>query len=189
MFGANSSMILTYFGRESENLIEFDMESPNFGRYKNIADSHVNGVELEWRLAWDRWSLDMSGTYLDAVNDTPDDSGAVRFEGKRLPNRPEWAGSARLTRSFDRGSAYVEIQYTGENYGDSSEKTFFDARTVWNAGIKYSFSPRARLFIGVDDIFDTAKDWKLRPVENGPTRILWYPTEGRYFYATFEYLF
>ena len=55
--------------------------------------------------------------------------------------------------------------------------------------MKYSLSPRARLVVGVDDIFDSAGDWKLRPVQNGPTRMLWYPTEGRYFYATLEYIF
>jgi outer membrane cobalamin receptor len=189
MFGADSAVTLSYFGRESENLIEFDMESPNFGRYKNIADSRVKGVELEWRLVRGMWDLSMSGTWMDAVNDTPDDTGAVRFEGKKLPNRPEWAGTARLTRNFNWGSAYAEAQHTGENYGDSSEKTFFDARTVWNAGVKWSVSPHTKLFVGVDDIFDTADEWKLRPAGNGPTRMLWYPTEGRYFYATLEYSF
>jgi outer membrane receptor protein involved in Fe transport len=135
------------------------------------------------------WKLAVSGTYLDAVNDTPDDPGAVRFNGKRLPNRPEWAAAARLTRRLLRGSVYVEVQYSGDNYGDASEKIFFDARTVWNAGVKYALSPSASLFLGVDDIFDQAKDWKLRAVENGPTRMLWYPTEGRYFYVTLEWNF
>jgi outer membrane cobalamin receptor len=180
---------VTYFGRESRNLIEFDMESPRFARYRNIADSHVNGLELESGVEWGAWKLTASGTWLDAVNDTPDDSGAVRFEGKRLPNRPEWAGTARLTRTFLKGSVYAEVQYSGANYGDSSEKIFFDSRTVWNAGIKYALSPAATLFFGVDDIFDQAEDWKLRAVENGPARMLWYPTEGRYFYVTLEWKF
>ncbi|MDR2175508.1 MAG: TonB-dependent receptor [Synergistaceae bacterium] len=180
---------VTCFGRESRNLIEFDMESPRFARYRNIAESHVNGVEIEGGAEWGSWKLAVSGTYLGAVNDTPDDSGAVRFEGKRLPNRPEWTGTARLTRTFSRGSAYAEVQYSGANYGDSSEKIFFDARTLWNAGIKYALSPSASLFVGVDDIFDQADDWKLRAAENGPARMLWHPTEGRYFYVTLEWKF
>lgn len=184
-----SSMILTCFDRKSENLIEFDMESPRYGRYRNIADARVRGVEMEWALAWEAWDLMMTGTYLDAVNETPDDSGAVRFEGKRLPNRPKWAASARLTRALPRGSAYAEVVYAGDNYGDSSEKIFFDARTLWNVGVKYAVGRNAKLFVGVDDLFDQADEWKLRPVGNGPTRMLWYPTEGRYFYATLEYTF
>ena len=186
---ADSNMIVTYFRRESENLIEFDMESPRFARYKNIADAHVQGVELEWTLAQDPWKLMLTGTWLDAVNDTPDDSGAVRYDGKSLPNRPEWSGTARLTRAIPNGSVYVELQYVGENYGDSSEKIFFDSRTLWNFGVKYAIGKNATLSIGVDDIFNQAEDWKLRAVGNGPTRMLWYPTEGRYFYATLEYRF
>lgn len=186
---AESSMILTWFRRESEGLIEFNMESPRYGRYENIADAHVSGLELGWDVSLRPWHLSVSGTWLDAMNDTPDDPGAVRHEGKRLPNRPELAATARLTRSFEKGSAYVEAQYTGDNYGDSSNKVSFGSRTVWNAGIKYALSPTMRLSVGVDDIFDQADGWKLRAVRNGPTRMLWYPTEGRTFYLTLEWQF
>ena len=60
---------------------------------------------------------------------------------------------------------------------------------MWNVGVKYALSPTMRLSVGVDDIFDQADGWKLKAVGNGPTRMLWYPTEGRTFYLTLEWQF
>ncbi|MDR2780608.1 MAG: hypothetical protein LBB28_05740 [Synergistaceae bacterium] len=42
--------------------------------------------------------------------------------------------------------------------------------------------------MGVDDVFDKAGTWRMHPASglNGPTRMLWYPIEGRSFYATLD---
>jgi outer membrane cobalamin receptor len=182
---ADASVSLSGFKRDSENLIEFNIESPRYGRYTNIAEAEVKGVELETTLGWENWSLALSGTWMEGKNMTPDDAGSVRFYGKTLPNRPEWSGTARLTRKFLKGSAFVEYQYTGENYVDSSEKVLFEARNVFNVGLKYSLSPTSQLILGVDDLFNEADGWRMRPDgQNGPTRMLWYPIEGRSFYLT-----
>jgi outer membrane receptor protein involved in Fe transport len=183
---ARSSISLSAFWRDTDDLIEFFMENRRYSRYENIAKSEVKGAELEASLDWEKWNLSLSGTWMDAVNRTPGDSGGVRFSGKRLPNRPEWSGGARLTRKFGRGSAFVEYQYIGENYVDSSEKMLFDARDVVNLGIKYDLSDTTQLTVGVDDVFNAADDWRMRPEDgvNGPTRMLWYPVEGRTYYMT-----
>ncbi|MEG1825363.1 MAG: TonB-dependent receptor [Cloacibacillus sp.] len=178
---------LTGFWRESDNLIEFDMESPAYGRYKNIAKAKVKGVELETELESELWKLTLSGTWIRGTNETPNDSGSVRYYGKTLPNRPEWSGKARLTRKFERGQLFAEVQYIGENYADSSQKVLFDARTICGAGVKYKLSPVSTIIAGVDDIFNQADDWRMRPDGlNGPVRMLWYPVEGRTFYVTLE---
>jgi outer membrane cobalamin receptor len=189
--GADSSVSVSAFWRDSKNLIEFDMENPRFGRYRNIAKAEVKGLEFEAALDWDRWNLSLTGTWLDGENRTPDDEGSVRFGGKTLPNRPEWSSSARLSRKiFDssgmgRGVVFAEYQHTGENYADSSEKVLFDARNVWNIGVKYDMSDTTQIILGVDDIFNDADGWRMRPDSlNGPVRMLWYPVEGRTFYAT-----
>jgi outer membrane receptor for ferrienterochelin and colicin len=167
------------------------MENPRFGRYRNIAKAEVKGLEFEAALGWKRWSLSLSGTWMEGENRTPNDEGSVRFNGRTLPNRPDWSASARLSRKlFDasgagEGAAFVEYRHTGENYADSSEKVLFDARNVWNVGVKYDLSDSARLILGVDDVFDDAGRWRMRPDGlNGPVRMLWYPVEGRTFYAT-----
>ncbi|MDR1472473.1 MAG: TonB-dependent receptor [Synergistaceae bacterium] len=183
---ARSNISLSAFWRDTENLIEFIMENERRSWYENIAESEVKGVELEAAFDWERWNLALSGTWMDAINKTPGDSGGVRFNGKRLPNRPEWSGNARLTRRFGRGSAFVEYQYIGENYVDSSEKVLFDARSVVNLGVKYDLSPTTQLIAGVDDVFNEADEWRMHPDDgvNGPTRMLWYPVEGRAYYMT-----
>ena len=122
---------------------------------------------------------------MEGVNKTPDDPGSVRVNGMPLPNRPEWSTPARLTRKFGKGSAFLEYQYMGDNYVDPSEKILFNARNVWNLGIKYFLSPTTQLIAGVDDIFDDADGWRMRPDGlNGPTRILLYPVEWRSYYLT-----
>jgi outer membrane receptor for ferrienterochelin and colicin len=105
-----------------------------------------------------------------------------------LPNRPEWSGSARVSRGFHRGLAFVEYQYVGENYSDPSENIVLDARNVFNIGLRYDISPSSRLTAGINDIFDDADEWRMRPEGglNGPTRMLWYPVEGRSYYMTLD---
>ena len=178
---------LTGFWRETDNLIEFDMESPAYGRYKNIAKAEVKGIELETGFRWKSWLLELTGTWMEGENKTPDDGSSVRYNGKSLPNRPEWSGTARLTKNWKNISGFGEVIYTGKNYADPSEKVIFEARAVCNAGIKYKLGDSSRLSFGVNDIFNQADDWRMRPDGyNGPTRMLWYPMEGRNYYITYE---
>ncbi|MDR2522737.1 MAG: TonB-dependent receptor [Synergistaceae bacterium] len=184
---SNVSLSLSGFLRETDNLIEFVVVNPRYGRYENVAKSEVKGVELEGKLDWKRWTFSLSSTWMDAVNRTPDDPGAVRYNGMTLPNRPEWSGTARLTRKFDWGSAFAEYQHIGENFADMSEHVLFDARNILNVGLKCDVSPTMRLVIGVNDVLDDADSWRMRPNGlGGPTRILWYPVEGRSYYLTLD---
>jgi outer membrane cobalamin receptor len=175
------------FWRDTDDLIEFFMDSPRYGRYDNIARAEVKGIEAEADIDLEKWNLAFSATWMEGINFTPD-SGSVRRHGKWLPNRPRWAGSARVTRKFSRGSAFAEYQYTGANFADTSEKILFDARGVVNIGVKYDLSPSTRLTAGVDDVFDEADSWRMHPAGglNGPTSMLWYPVEGCSFYMTLE---
>jgi outer membrane cobalamin receptor len=188
--GARATVSLSGFKRDSENLIEFGIESPRYGRYNNIAQAEVKGAEMEASLGWEKWDLALSGTWMKGKNMTPDDPGAVRFYGKTLPNRPELSGTARLTRKYGKGSAFVEYQHVGKNYADSSEKVLFDAHDVFNVGVKYALSPTTQVILGIDDVFNEADGWRMRPNgQNGPTRMLWYPVEGRTFYLTLNTVF
>jgi outer membrane receptor for ferrienterochelin and colicin len=73
---------------------------------------------------------------------------------------------------------------------DRSEKVVFDARNVWNAGVKYNFSGATALIIGVNDIFNESDDWRMYPdTLNGPTKVLNYPVEGRTYYMTLDMRF
>jgi outer membrane cobalamin receptor len=182
---ARSNISVSAFWRETDDLIEFYMQNSRYSRYHNIAHSEVKGVEASAALDWEKWNLSLSATWMDGVNKTPDDAGSVRYNGMKLPNRPDWSGTARLTRKFNRGSIFAEYQYVGENYADTSEKVLFDARNVLNLGVKYDLSSSSHLIAGVNDVFNNADGWRMRPDGyNGPTRMLWYPVEGRSYYLT-----
>ena len=186
MPGARGRFSLSGFMRDSENLIELFMRSQQFAQYGNIALAEVKGVEFEGSVDWKKWNASLSATWLEGVNKSPD-SGAIRYYGKAMPNRPKFSGTARVTRAFGWGSAFAEYQYVGENYSDMAEKMLFDERNLINLGIKYNFSPTTRLSLGVNDLFNEAEGWLLRPDGyNGPERMLWYPIEGRSFYMTLD---
>lgn len=174
---ARTTAAATVFGRRTHDLIEFEMESPRYGRHKNVSDAEAKGLELEFSAELNVWKIEASASYLNAKGD----------QNARLPNSPEWRGTARLTRNVDKGIVYLEAQYTGGNYGDAGNTIYYDSRTVLNAGFKYAISPSVKLYLGVDDLFDQANEWRLRAVGTGPTRMLWYPVEGRRFYATIEF--
>lgn len=185
--GAHANASLSGFMRRTDDLIEFFMENPRFARFHNIASAEVKGVEMEGRLDWERWALSFSATWMDAINRTPD----TRFYGMKLPNRPEWSATARLTRRFGRGSVFAEYQYIGENYADASQRVAFESRNVWNLGFRYDLSPTTRITAGVNDVFNSAYDWRMRPAGGigGPSRMLWHPVEGRSLYLTLSMTF
>ena len=184
--GANANVALYAFWRDTDDLIEFYMEGPRYARYDNIAKSQVNGAEVSAAFDWERWQVTLSGTWMEGVNKSPGE-GSYRYYGMTLPNRPEWSGAARLTRKFSRGSAFVEYQYTGENFADRSEKILYDAQSVFNLGVKYDLSPTTKLTVGVNDVFNDADNLRMHPNGiNGPTSMLWYPLEGRSYYMTLD---
>ncbi|GHV37394.1 catecholate siderophore receptor CirA [Synergistales bacterium] len=182
---------LTYFGRKTDDMIEFLMTSPRFGIYENIAKAEVHGIELESRILWKLWDLSLSGTWMDARNKTGDNFR----EDKRLPNAPEWAWTARLARRFlDRNgdakiTAFLEGQFTGDNYFDKSETILYDDIFLLNAGVKWNVKKDLDVTIGVYDALDNGPDVKLRAVQNGPDRASWYPLQGRSFYMTVNWSF
>jgi outer membrane cobalamin receptor len=183
---------LTYFERRTDDMIEFDMASPRFGIYENIAKAEARGLEFEGRAEWGLWELALSATWMRAENRTPDNYRA----GRRLPNAPEWAGTARLTRRFQdgkgeyvRAEAFVEGQFTGDNYFDQNEQVRYDDLFLLNAGIKWNVREDLDMTFGVYDALDNGPGVKLRAAANGPDRMSWYPLPGRGFYMTLNWRF
>jgi vitamin B12 transporter len=186
-FSARVNASFSGFLRETDDLIEFMMDSPQYGIYANIAEARVKGLEAEANIDWEKWNLGVSATWMEAINQTPE-PGSSRSAGMWLPNRPRWAGAARLTRKFRKGTAFAEYRYAGANFADRSENVLYAARGTVNIGARYRLSPAAHLSVGVDDLFDEADDWMMHPAYglNGPTRMLWYPIEGRSLYLTLD---
>ena len=188
--GARAGASLSAFRRDTDDLIELYMEGERYARYGNIAKAEVKGVEFETSLDWEKWGFALSATWMKGTNRSPDE-GSSKFDGKALPNRPEFSGTARLTRKFGGASAFAEYQYVGENYADTMETIMFSGRGVINVGLKYDLSPTSRLVLGVDDVLNEADFWRMKPDKNfeGATRVLWYPIEGRTYYMTLDMRF
>lgn len=173
---------LTYFYRDSDDMLVFVMSNPRYGRYENYRSARVRGVEFESMLYWRKWDLYAAATWMKARS-TADDF----MYDKPLPNRPEFEAKVRLTRKVfkdDRGSIFAEARYVGENYYDSVGAVGWDDLATFGLGIRYRVNDRLKLTAGVDDIFDKAPEINLFAVRNGPTRTLWYPMQGRTFYAS-----
>lgn len=188
---ADVALMLTAFGRETEELIEFIMASPRYGVYENIARARVYGLELEGSIDSPLWKLAFSGTWMRAKNETPDNFR----EGRRLPNAPEWTWSVRLTRRFpDRKGnvrlwAFVEGQFTGDNYFDQAGTVRYDDLFLLNMGMKWRIQEDMELAFGVRDVLDNGPDVKLKAVGGGLDRMSWYPLPGRSFYASLSRVF
>lgn len=175
---------ITFFTRDAENLIEYVMTSPRYGIYQNIGEAKVNGLELESTVKMEAWDFFLSATWMDSENTA---EGDYR-KGKQLPNRPELEGLFRVSRMFmeDKMRAFAELHYTANNYFDSAEQIKMENLLTVGFGLSYKINKKSKITIGVDDIFDESPKTRLAAVGNGPVRTLWYPLEGRRFYATWN---
>ena len=188
IFKGRSEITLTYFGSHVENLIEYFVVNPRYARYENVGKAHIKGLELEGSIKWDDWEIYGSATWMDAVNKTP---GA--FDGMRIPNRPEYEGFLRVARNNllknKRLSAFIEARYIGNNFYDRNQEVKQDDLLTFGIGLRYSIKDDLKLVAGVDDIFDKGPDVLFLAEGYGPDRTMWYPLQGRTFYASLIWTF
>lgn len=188
IFKGKSEITLTYFGSHVENLIEYFVVNPRYARYENVGKAHIRGLELEGSIKWDDWEIYGSATWMDAVNKTP---GA--YDGMRIPNRPEYEGFLRVARNNllknKRLSAFAEARYIGNNFYDRNQEVKQDDLLTIGIGLRYSIKDDLKLVAGVDDIFDKGPDVLFLAEGFGPDRTMWYPLQGRTFYASLIWTF
>ena len=188
LFKGKSEITLTYFGSHVENLIEYFVVNPRYARYENVGEAHIKGLELEGSIKWDDWEIYGSATWMDAVNKTP---GA--FDGMRIPNRPEYEGFLRVARSNllknRRLSAFAEARYIGNNFYDQLQEVKQDDLLTFGIGLRYSIKDDLKLVVGVDDVFDKGPEVLFLAEGYGPDRTMWYPLQGRTFYASLIWTF
>lgn len=189
MLKAKSEVTLTYFGSHVNNLIEYFVVNPQYGRYENVGNAHIQGLELEGSLKWEDWEIYGSATWMDAI-DKSDDSA---FDGVRIPNRPEYEGFLRVARNnllkSKRLSAFAEARYVGNNFYDRNQEVKQDDLFTVGFGLRYSIREDLKLIVGVDDIFDKAPEVLFLAEGYGPDRTMWYPLQGRTFYASLLWTF
>ncbi|MEA3284835.1 MAG: TonB-dependent receptor [Synergistota bacterium] len=184
--GADSSLGVTVFGMDMDELIEYIQVNERRGAYKNVGKAMIYGLEFEGDLDWNSWNLSMAWTVLDGENRT----AGYRY-GMALPNRPENALDLRLTNHIDEKlSAYVEMDYRGKTFLDMAEKVGLSELTRWNLGLRWDMDDDRTLVVGVDDIFDEGTEVRqFASGSSGGERLPWYPLEGRNWHCSLVWTF
>ena len=188
MLKAKSEVTLTYFGSHVNNLIEYFVINPRYGRYDNVGNVHIQGLELEGSLKWEDWEIYGSATWMDTINKTP----GFKYD-MRVPNRPEYKGFLRVARNnllkSKRLSAFAEARYVGNNFYNQLQEVKQDDLLTIGFGLRYSVRENLKLVVGVDDIFDKGPEVLFLAEGYGPDRTMWYPLQGRTFYASLIWTF
>ena len=65
----------------------------------------------------------------------------------------------------------------------------WDNLTTFGLGMRWQLRDDLKLVFGVDDVFNAGPDVMLFATGNGPERTLWYPIQGRAFYASLIWTF
>ena len=182
--GGRTTLDVSYFQADAEDLIEFVMAGPYVGYYDNIGKSFVRGAEVEATYARDTWDAVLAYTYTDGENRTPGGN-----YGKPLPNRPKHAATLRVNGDLlPRLRGFLEVEYLGENWVDAGANLAYEDLTTVGLGIKWSLREGGVLTLGVRDLFDQSSDRKNLPTY-GPPELAWYPDPGRTFYASYLWTF
>lgn len=182
---------LAYFWRKSDNLIELVYYGSTLARYENVGEAEVYGLEFEAKAAWKTWELFVAATWLHAMDVT--DGGAFSYRnGYRLPHKPEYEGTVRLSKTLndEKLTLFAECNFTGANFFDKIETVEMDGYVTANLGFHYRINDSWKISAGVDDVFDKSSEVKRRPVHGvGPESLLWFPLQGRTYYLTVTWTF
>lgn len=196
LLGADSSKVqLTYFGRDSKNILQLYRFGYNYWSYTNAHKGRVNGAELQGNFNWDKWDMNLAGTYMRikqwTKNDSPTGTGDVYY---RMPHlyAPDWEGSVRLTyRPDNRLAFFSEVKYIDEMYcwQEDPEKVQSSLTTV-GLGAKYKIDKDCQIIAGVNDLFDKGPEMTFTSITgdgSAQNKLIEYPLQGRTYYVTLQY--
>ncbi|WP_083945508.1 TonB-dependent receptor [Sporomusa sphaeroides] len=198
LLGADSSRVqLTYFGRDSKNILQLYRFGLNFWSYTNATKGRANGVELQGDFHWDKWDMNLAGTYLhtkqhDKFNKPDSHTGDTYFGMPHL-YAPEWEGSMRLTyRPDNRLAIFGELKYIDEMYCWQQQPEHVQSSlTTVGLGAKYKIDKDCQIIAGVNDLFNKGPEQTFTSITYIPgekqDKLIEYPLQGRTYYVTLQY--
>lgn len=142
------------FARNSKGFIQYFASQVIRGKYINLNNVRVRGVELSSELDYDNtYNFKFNITYQDITSQTRRDSEGVldlNF-GSRVPNTPYLfantrAGWSFFTESFNRFSVYLSSNYVEEyflnweNSGDKNHKNIIPRQIIHDLETEYVFA-------------------------------------------------
>ena len=96
--GAEAKTTLTYFWRDSDNMLQLQRYGKDYWCYRNDSKGTARGIELQSSFNWNKLDLDLQATYTktDAQlrKSTLDGSGYDYLDVYQT-YQPEWEGNAR----------------------------------------------------------------------------------------------
>lgn len=194
---------LTYFGRDSERLLQLSSWNSFFFVYNNAASGKVNGAEIQADLSWKKWDVNLQATYTQPTN--------IIYDKSALPNsqsfdkdgvitgvmtyQPKWEGTARFTYRPDKQwSLFTQCRYVDQmqlSIYDDASREVQSSLTTWDLGVKYKINKSFQLAVGCNDIFNRALDMYQKNTffSNSNAYNIQYPLQGRTYYATLQYTY
>ncbi len=204
--GAYNKTTLTYFWRDSDNMLQLQRYGKDYWCYMNDNKGKSHGLELQSSFNWNKFDLDLQATYITSnmkqKNSTP--AGGYDYTDVWATYQPEWEGNVRLTyRPTDGLDIFAEAHYTdsyytyrekdsrGGEYAYLSGKPV-DSLLVYNLGMKVRMSDAVQLTLGCNDIFNEGSKQKIytnTAFVGGGYINPEFPIQGRTYYVTVRYEF
>lgn len=205
LLGADNSTTLTYYWRDSTNMLQLERAGKDYWSYFNDNKGKSHGIELQSSFKWNKFDLDLQVTYLNTS--AYNKHTATQF-GEYAPvwptYQPEWEGNIRLTyRPSEKFSVFAEGHYTDEYFTYYNKATsgklspYLSGKPVcslfvMNSGLKWMPKKNWQLTFGCNDILNKGPKSKIRsdaafmvPGYINPE----FPIQGRTYYVTARYQF
>lgn len=205
LLGADNSTTLTYYWRDSTNMLQLERAGKDYWSYFNDNKGKSHGIELQSSFKWNKFDLDLQVTYLNTS--AYNKHTATQF-GEYAPvwptYQPEWEGNIRLTyRPSEKFSVFAEGHYTDEYFTYYNKATsgklspYLSGKPVcslfvMNSGLKWMPKKNWQLTFGCNDILNKGPKSKIR--SDAAFMVSGYinpefPIQGRTYYVTARYQF
>ncbi|WP_293808708.1 TonB-dependent siderophore receptor [uncultured Phascolarctobacterium sp.] len=205
LLGADNSTTLTYYWRDSTNMLQLERAGKDYWSYFNDNKGKSHGIELQSSFKWDKFDLDLQVTYLNTSAYNKHTATQFGEYASVWPTyQPEWEGNIRLTyRPSEKFSVFAEGHYTDEYFTYYNKATsgklspYLSGKPVcslfvMNSGLKWMPEKNWQLTFGCNDILNKGPKSKIRsdaafmvPGYINPE----FPIQGRTYYVTARYQF
>ena len=195
--GAEAKTTLTYFWRDSDNMLQLQRYGKDYWCYRNDSKGTARGIELQSSFNWNKLDLDLQATYTktDAqLRKSTEDGSGYDYLDVYQTYQPEWEGNARLTYNPQSNLAvFVEAHYTDSFYTNSIDVEDFacpvDDLLTFNTGVKVKTRNNWEFTVGCNDVFNEGPKLKVRSLTGEGYINPEYPVQGRTFFITAKYDF
>ena len=205
LLGADNSTTLTYYWRDSTNMLQLERAGKDYWSYFNDNKGKSHGIEVQSSFKWNKFDLDLQVTYLNTSAYNKHTATQFGEYASVWPTyQPEWEGNIRLTyRPSEKFSLFAEGHYTDEYFTYYNKATsgklspYLSGKPVcslfvMNSGLKWMPKKNWQLTFGCNDILNKGPKSKIRsdaafmvPGYINPE----FPIQGRTYYVTARYQF